>query len=267
MHLRQGSVPLTLLFALVGGFIAMIVLFAFAWPQGAMVITPAGQKEEADATKEAVTVPPDTPPEAPKEIPLPPLVHLVVPFTSQAPFGEWADPRQQDACEEATTLMAMKWVRSEPITSAQSAKEELLALSSFQSEKYGETRDTSAEDTVERILNNYYSYPYTELRTNVTKEELIKELASGHLIIAPMNGQVLKNPHFTAPGPERHMVLLIGYDLASEEFITNDPGIRQGKDYRYPFSTFMGAIRDYKTGYHIPIVGTAKTVIVVKPQP
>src|SRR4030042_6174940 len=30
-------------------------------------------------------------------------------FTTQAPFGEWNDPRQQDACEEASVLIAYKW--------------------------------------------------------------------------------------------------------------------------------------------------------------
>ena len=35
------------------------------------------------------------------------FVLLNVPFTSQAPFGEWSDPRHQDGCEEAAALMAV----------------------------------------------------------------------------------------------------------------------------------------------------------------
>ncbi len=253
---NRGSIPLALLFLLLGGFLGLVVFFA--WPQTPTQLT-------GEAVIQAPIPAPERVPSVPKDQPLPQQVHHVVPFTSQSPFGEWSDPRQQDACEEASVLMAVKWARGETILSAQTAKDELLTIATFQTEKYGDSRDTSAVDTIERLLKGYYSYQNVELKTDVTQEELISELAHGNLIIVPMNGQALGNPHFTAPGPERHMVLLIGYDLEKQEFITNDPGIRQGKNYRYPFATFMAAIRDYETGYHLPITTVRKNGIVVYP--
>ncbi len=211
---------------------------------------------------------PPPPPVTRMEPPPPPSTQLLeVPFTSQAPFGEWSDPRHQDGCEEAAVLMATSWVRGRPTLSREEAKKEILALSSWQSENYGEYRDTSAADTFNRLLKNYYQYQTGEIKEVTSPEDIVAELAKGHVIITPMNGRALENPHFTAPGPERHMVLVKGYDLTTNEFITNDPGIRQGEGYRYPFSVFFAAIRDYRTGYHLPIIDSPKPMIIVKKTP
>jgi hypothetical protein len=61
------------------------------------------------------------------------------------------------------------------------------------------------------------------------------------------------------------MLLLIGYDPRTREFITNDPGTRRGKGYRYQEDLLFRAIRDYRTGNRLPIAGEAKTIIVVRP--
>src|SRR3989344_4828168 len=42
-------------------------------------------------------------------------VNLKVPFTSQAPTGNWDLP-YQEACEEASALMAIRYVFANPIT-------------------------------------------------------------------------------------------------------------------------------------------------------
>ena len=53
-----------------------------------------------------------------------------VPFVSQAPFGEWSDQRQQDGCEEVSSLMAIKWAREESITKEE-ALDEILGSSEY----------------------------------------------------------------------------------------------------------------------------------------
>src|SRR3989338_9613961 len=68
-----------------------------------------------------------------------------VPFTTQAPFADWEDDRQQDGCEEASVLMAIRWIRGQGITK-QEALDEILAMSAYELEKYGSYHDTSAED-------------------------------------------------------------------------------------------------------------------------
>lgn len=187
-----------------------------------------------------------------------------VPFTVQAPFSEWSDPRFQDACEEASVLMAMKWLSGKTITSRAEAKSEILALVDWQIKNYQSYHDTSAEDTKERLFKKYYGYDKVSVTANAADLDIISELQKGNLIIAPMNGQLLNNPSFTQPGPERHMVVIKGYDPVKSEFITNDPGISQGENYRYPVDVLLNAIRDYPTGDHLPINGIDKAIIVVE---
>lgn len=192
------------------------------------------------------------------------IVLLDVPFTSQSPFGEWKDPRQQDACEEASVLMAMHWVKSEPITSKEAAKQEILAISKYQETTYGAYQDTSLQDTAKRILEGYYHHTNYEIKSVTSADDMVNELDDGNLIIIPANGRALGNRNFTQPGPERHMLVVKGYDRKKAQFITNEPGIRQGESWRYDRDVLFNAIRDYATGYHAPIPPVSKVMIVVK---
>jgi len=191
------------------------------------------------------------------------IILLDVPFTSQAPFGEWHDPRQQDGCEEATSLMVVYWAQGKTLDK-QIAKQEILAASEYQKEKYGEYRDTSATTTAQRIIKEYFNYDNFEVKQASSSQDIIVELLTGHVVITPMNGQALGNPYYTAPGPERHMLLIRGYDFTTQEFITNDNGTRNGEEYRYKQDVLFKAIRDYPSGYHVPIEGMRKVMIVVE---
>jgi hypothetical protein len=190
-------------------------------------------------------------------------VLLDVPFTSQAPFGDWNDQRQQDGCEEASALMAMKWVRGEGLTKDEALKA-ITGTSDFLQKKYGEYRDIAPADMIEWIFNDYYGYKKAYLVEDITPGDIIAELNQGRLVLTPMNGQIMHNPNFRAPGPPRHMIVIRGYDPATEEFITNDPGTRNGEGYRYDAQVLFEAIRDYPTGYHETIFEIKKTMIVVE---
>ncbi|MDO8261478.1 MAG: C39 family peptidase [Candidatus Magasanikbacteria bacterium] len=188
---------------------------------------------------------------------------MSVPFTSQAPFGGWSDLRQEDGCEEASSLMAMLWVKGKKEISKEEALKEILAISDFELEEYGSYMDTSASDTIKRILVAYFDYDEAELQYDIEAEDIIAELEKGNIVMAPFNGRKLGNPNFVAPGPERHMLLIIGYDYDKKEFITNDPGTRNGKGYRYDREVLETAIRDYVTGENLPIVSNRKAMIVI----
>lgn len=175
-----------------------------------------------------------------------------IPFTSQAPLFEWNDPRQQDACEEASVLMSISWIYNIPVYSQEMWRDRIVALAEFQQDNYGENRDTSLEDTSSWIFEDYFEYNNTKIINIDSPLKIIEELEKGNILLIPTNGQELKNPNFSGEGPERHMVLVKGYDYENEEFITNDPGTRNGKDYRYNKDLLFKAIRIYKTGYHIP---------------
>lgn len=188
---------------------------------------------------------------------------LDIPFISQAPLGDWSDPRQQDGCEEAASLMAVYWARGLKIKSKEDALKEILSISAYQEQNFGEFRDSSAQDTMNRIIKGYFSYGNVSLRQNIQANDIIEEIQKGHAIIVPTNGQALGNPYFTAPGPERHMLIIKGFDFKTNEFITNDNGTRQGENFRYKKEVLFNAIRDYPSGYHQPILGVEKTMIVV----
>lgn len=186
-----------------------------------------------------------------------------VPFSPQAPFAEWQDPRQQDGCEEASALMAVRWVRNKDLT-RQQALEEIINISEFLEDKYGEYRDTSLPDMKDQIFKDYFEYPQVEVRKDIEIADIVHHLQQGNLVLAPMDGQKLPNPYYTPPGPSRHMIVIRGYDPAQEKFITNDPGTRHGELLEYDAQAFYESIRAYPTGYHEPIPEISRDVIVVK---
>ncbi|NCP17266.1 hypothetical protein CO134_03545 [Candidatus Kuenenbacteria bacterium CG_4_9_14_3_um_filter_39_14] len=190
---------------------------------------------------------------------------LDVPFTPQAPHGEWDNPIYQDACEETSALMAIYWLRGKSLTKTE-ANRKIVDLANWQTENYGEYRDTSAADTVERIFKGYFGYEDVQAKKNISLQDIIDESQKGKLVIVPANGRALANPYYTAPGPERHNLVIRGYDQATDEFITNDPGTSRGELYRYRSAVLFNAIRDYSTGYHLPIEGIEKNMIVVSHQ-
>lgn len=206
---------------------------------------------------------PTQPPKEPEKILAEKDVLLDVPFTAQAPFGDWKDPKQQDACEEASVLMAMAWAKGIDLTPEYSLKE-IIALTDYEQKTYGNFHDTDAEDTATRIFKGYFGYKNTEvihgIRANDIKEELFKD----NLVIVPVNGRKLGNPYYTQLGPLEHNLVIRGYDAGKNEFITNDSGTRRGENYRYKESVIENALQDYPTGYREPITEKKTAMIVVK---
>ena len=177
------------------------------------------------------------------------FINHEVPFTSQAPLGEWDDPRQQDACEEAVVLMSMAWVNRRSYFSRDEWRQKILELADFQMDRYGEHRDTSLEDIIDRMYFDYFSYKNVRVENVFSVQDIINEIEKGNIVLLPTNGQELKNPNFKNPGPERHMVLVKGYDYKKKQFITNDPGTRNGADYYYEEDLLFNEIIYYKSLY------------------
>jgi hypothetical protein len=190
---------------------------------------------------------------------------IPVPFTAQAPLGEWSDDRQQDGCEEASVAMAMAWVNGESNIAKEEWLARILALTDFEQKKYGEHRDVALKDVVSWMFNDYFSYEKVVIKPVASSSTILKELEQGNIVLIPTNGQALKNPNFKAPGPEEHMILIKGYDYKMGQFITNDPGTRRGENYHYSSEIIFNAIRPYETGYRLPFPEVlVKKMIVVK---
>jgi hypothetical protein len=179
-------------------------------------------------------------------------VYFKVPFTPQAPTANWSDPRQQNGCEEASILMAMKWVKGEDNLDDKQSVNEIINLTQRAEKLFGDHRDLSASDT-NKLIKDYFSYNKTKLEYDVGTKDIINELEAGRVVVAPVDGTVLKNPYYNPPGPKEHMIVIHGFDRENQEFITHDPGTSRGKDFRYSFEKIENSLRDYNTGYHEPI--------------
>ncbi len=190
-------------------------------------------------------------------------IYHTVPFIPQAPYGNWNDRRQSSACEESSALMAIKWSYNAKL-SKNEALARIIDIAKFEEKNYGSYYDTSAEDTKKRIFNEYFNYYNVRVKNAANPELIIKELNKNRIVIVPVNGQKLDNPYFTPPGPERHMLVIKGWDNYSQNFITNDPGTRRGRDFTYHRDNLFSAIRDYKSGYKLPISKSNKVMIIVE---
>jgi len=180
-----------------------------------------------------------------------------VPFIVQAPFGNWSDSNFQNACEEASMVTAMGWVKGEKTISPQEAQKRILEIIDFENKNLGYSVDTDASD-VEKIFREYFKHENVESKENITLEDLKAELKKDRVVIIPVLGQALGNPNFTQPGPIAHMLVIIGYDPKTKEFITNDPGTRKGAGYRYAEDVLFAAIWEYPSGKTNPPLPTGK---------
>lgn len=189
---------------------------------------------------------------------VPAEVNLAIPFTPQAPHANWELP-YKEFCEEASVLMAIRFLRGEPITGPDQAQTDMLGIQAFEEEAFGEYRDTNVVQTA-AIITDYFDYPNVRIVENPTAGEIREAVASGKPVIVPAAGQQLGNPYFQPPGPPYHMVVVKGY-TADGKFIVNDPGTRRGADFVYEEATLMNALHDWPEDENI--TEGRKAVIIV----
>lgn len=175
-----------------------------------------------------------------QSISLPNSITLKVPFTPQAPFADWSDP-YNEACEEASLLMVDFYLQDLNLSRAK-ADYEIVRQVKWQAEK-GYTVDITSQEVaqVARDFFNREAKRYGE--DEVSVENIKRLLTGGYPVIVPAAGQLLGNPNFRGAGPPYHMLVITGYD--EDEFITNDPGTRNGENFRYDYETLMNAIHDW----------------------
>lgn len=192
--------------------------------------------------------------------PLPTSVDLDVPFTSQAPLGGTWSELHNEACEEASMLMVDAYVKDKGVFAKQATDTAIRDMVAWQS-LHGYKVDATAAEMVE-IFDRFLSLKArTYNGTEVTVENLKKILAAGHPVIVPVAGKELRNPYFTPPGPDYHVLVLVGYD--AEGFIANDPGTRRGAKYRYSTDTILSAIHDW-TGNKKTVPQGQRAIVVVE---
>ena len=87
-----------------------------------------------------------------------------------------------------------------------------------------------------------------------------REIVEGNLIVMGMAGRLLGNPHFKAPGPVYHMLVIKGYDETG--FFTNDPGTMYGVNFYYPYEILMNAAHDW-TGVEEEIYTSPAVALII----
>ena len=163
---------------------------------------------------------------------------LDVPFAPQAPFAYW-DQLHEEACEEASLILIDYYWQKKTINPDLMEKE-IIDLVKWE-EQNGYKQDVTIEELA-KIAKDKYGYK-AKVDYEVTKDKIKQYISEGKPVIAPMQGQDLKNPFYKQPGPPYHMLVIIGFD--KDEFITNDVGTKRGKGYRYSSSVLINAIHNW----------------------
>ena len=208
---------------------------------GACPVSTGGIKTQvinSTSTTPAIDPPPDE-----TKIELPKSMNLPVPFTSQAPEGNWDQP-WQDACEEAAVLMLAGYYHKHDVSPLY-AKDEIIKMVDWQTQRGWEYSIPieKVKQQTEKYIGGTRTYQIVQDPTIDTVKSFV---ASGHPVLVVADGKALPNPYFSGDGPVYHALIIRGYD--EEHFITNDPGTKRGENFKYSYSDLMNAIRDWNGG-------------------
>lgn len=184
---------------------------------------------------------------------------LAVPFTSQAPDGNWSLP-WQETCEEAALVMAKNYFEETPLSLA-SAKAQMTYLIDHQTDSLGISYHDTDMPTTAMLGEQVYGLT-AKIIENPDVELIIENLKLGYPIVVPTVGQQLGNPYFTPPGPPYHVILLIGFDEATREFIAHDPGTRFGEQFRYSYDTVIEANHDWNGSITTVVSGPRRMLVI-----
>lgn len=168
---------------------------------------------------------------------LPEKIYLNVPFMVQAPGANW-DAIHEEACEEASLIMLYHYIKNTAIGEPNKALDEVL-----QYENQHEYPISITLSQLNEITRSFYGLKNGRVEKNISIDDIKKELSAGKPVIVGAAGKILPNPNFRNGGPNYHMLVIIGYD--KKGFITNDPGTRKGKDFRYTENALFNAIHDW----------------------
>lgn len=193
-------------------------------------------KNITETPKVAETVNQTPPPEVPKKIEDKASAQLTVPYTVQAPGANWAV--HEESCEEAAILMYHDYlVGRQTDIDPQTADREFRAQKAWQVKNWGAEKDLPLEQ-VGKLAKDYYGHDFKVIK-NITAQDIKQAIAGGYPVLVPVLTQALKNPHYS-PGNVYHILLIKGYDPSG--VITNDAGVKEGKDWHYSWEILWQAI-------------------------
>jgi uncharacterized protein YvpB len=174
---------------------------------------------------------------APVKLIFPESYALTVPYTVQAPLTNWNI--HEESCEEAAILMVHYYLIGQTVSviNPQTANQELIDMVNWQKLRYGKELDLDMT-AVGELAKNYYGYKY-EVKKNITADDIKSAIASGKPVMVPVITHGLQNPHYGRT-PTYHILVIIGYD--STGVITNDTGVKEGRNWHYSWQVLWQAI-------------------------
>lgn len=165
-------------------------------------------------------------------------IELPVPYLSQVPDGIWVNP-WANACEEASVLMVQAYYDETKIDKSE-AKQAMQAMFAWENENFGKNFDTTAEET--GLLVAAKANFITEIKTYPTLDEIKDQLRKNRPVIAMLD-QFTLNQKPRDLNASFHVVVIVGFDDTTQEFIINDPA---DSERRYPYERLMNALHDYE---------------------
>jgi hypothetical protein len=186
-----------------------------------------------------------TPMPSPSPTPLPAAFRLGVPFSTQAPNGDWA--KHQHSCEEANLIMVDAYLRGDRSSTldTNAAENAINALTAWQV-KYWGSEDDLTNKRLGELASQYYGYQY-DIQP-ISEDGMKRSIVNGIPVILGVTTHGLGNPHYPnfqthylVPGYSvSHYITLVGYD--DQGFILNDPGITPGHGYHVVYKQLLFAV-------------------------
>jgi len=106
-------------------------------------------------------------------------------------------------------------------------------------------RGNIGEQVLKELLKQFLPQESFNLQYTFKSGDKVDAAIKTSAGIVPVDAKMLDNPNYSDPAPDYHVVVLIGYDDATSEFITHDPGTAKGQSFRYDYQKFFDAIGDY----------------------
>lgn len=194
---------------------------------------------------------------------LPAAVSLPVPFTPQAPLGDWAT--HQHTCEEASLTMVDRYLHGDHsgnLIDPQTANAEINQITQWKP-----AQDLTTEQ-VGQVAQRYMGWAYKVLPAE--QLAMHQQLALGRPLIFGVRTHGLGNSnypgyttHYEQTGwSVSHYLVVTGYD-PSNGYLLNDPGLTRGHGYRISYDQLMHAVDDLDQAY--PALNMGRVFLVLAP--
>jgi hypothetical protein len=194
---------------------------------------------------------------------IPAAVILPVPFTDQAPLGNWA--AKQHTCEEASIVMVDRYLRGDHSGAQIDSRTADAAINQITPWKPAQDLTTLQ---IGQLAQKYLGWAYKVLPAD--RQDMKTQLALGRPLIVGVRTHGLGNPtypgyssHYEQPGwSVSHYLVVVGYDT-TDHYILNDPGLTRGHGYHITYDQLMHAIDDLDQAY--PSLNMGRVFVVLAP--